>query len=180
MRSSILHSLGFGFVIAALTFAFTAFPARAASHKAHTVAQPMACAQEEETLAFALRHLQSRLMVAGLSCNQSDAYNTFVQHFTSELSDSGARLVAYFQRTGGGSAALNRHVTDLANGAGRVRATDPQGFCQGTWQVFWALEQEPEKLLQIAFDNLVEKVNLPPSCPGTRSTGTQEANAPAQ
>ena len=138
----------------------------------------MACAQEDETPAFALRHLQSRLMVAGLSCNQGDAYNTFVQHFTTELADSSAKLIAYFRRTGGGSVALNSHVTDLANAAGRSRAADPDGFCQSTWQVFWALEQTPEKLLQIAFDNLVEKVNLPPSCPGARTTGLQEAKAP--
>src|SRR5688572_13566546 len=68
------------------------------------------CITAEEATAFSLRHLQSRLMVAGLACNQRDAYNNFVESFRPPLADAGADLIAYFQRTGGGQSALNRHV----------------------------------------------------------------------
>ena len=42
---------------------------------------PLPCASDDEARGFVLRHLQSKLMVAALSCNQRDAYNTFMQRF---------------------------------------------------------------------------------------------------
>ena len=185
MRSNLARRLSYGLLTLALGAAILAPPATASTthtgaHKAHAVVPTVPCAQEDETPAFAMRHLQSRLMVAALSCNQSGAYNTFVQQFGPALSNSGDKLVAYYHRTGGGSAALNQQVTDIANAAGRSRADDPNGYCQKTWTVFWELEQTPERLLQIAFDNLVERMSLPPSCPGGRTAGTQEANAPTK
>ena len=41
----------------------------------------MTCASSDEAAAFRMRDLQSRLMVAALSCNQLTAYNTFMDHF---------------------------------------------------------------------------------------------------
>ena len=88
------------------------------------------CITAEEATAFSLRHLQSRLMVAALACNQRDAYNNFVESFRPPLADAGADLISYFQRTGGGQNALNRHVTELANVAGLYRAENPEGFAR--------------------------------------------------
>src|SRR6188508_3349280 len=78
-------------------------------------ASAMECATADEVEAFKLRHLQSQLMLAGLSCNQREAYNTFVLAFRPQLATAGGSLIRYFERTGGGATALNRHVTEIAN-----------------------------------------------------------------
>src|SRR5882724_5487439 len=89
-----------------------------------TPAFAASCVRTDEATAFSLRHLQSRLMVAALSCNQRDAYNTFVTRFQSELSDGGRNLISYFDRNGG-KTALNSYITEIANAAGLDRASDP-------------------------------------------------------
>lgn len=126
------------------------------------------CATPEETQAFRLRHLQSRLMVAGLACNQSDAYNNFVDAFRSPLADAGARLIAYFKRTGGGQPALNRHITELANIAGLYRAADPQAFCGETWSTFLRLADAPAELEAQALARTLKDAGAPAQCAGER------------
>ncbi len=126
-------------------------------------AAEMPCASEDESRGFVLRHLQSRLMVAALSCNQKEAYNTFVQRFMTDLTVGGRSLTAYFARTGLGTPALNSHVTDIANAAGLRRAADPE-FCALTWRVFWDLQQKPEELQLMADANLIPAVNFPRTC----------------
>ncbi len=150
----------------------------AASMMAATAAQAaeMPCASADEAKGFTLRHLQSRLMVAALSCNQKEAYNTFVNHFMGDLSSGGRALIAYFQRTGGGSPALNKHVTDLANAAGLRLAYDQKEYCSAAWHVFWELEQRPEQLADIAGGSLIPTVSIPRSCSGSAATQPQEAS----
>jgi len=122
------------------------------------------CMTAAEADAFQLRHLQSRLMVAGLACNQRDAYNNFVQEFRPPLAGAGASLIHYFQRTGGGQTALNRHITDLANAAGLYRAEDPEEFCEDTWNMFLLLEEDPYNLPAVAASHLMDEVGLPRLC----------------
>ena len=122
------------------------------------------CASLEEDAAFRIRHLQSRLMVAALGCNQQAAYNTFVESFRPELVTAGNRITSYFVRTGGGQSALNGHITALANAAGLSRAEDPNGFCKQTWELFWHLGQDPTTLVSIADANLLVVDNRPQSC----------------
>lgn len=122
------------------------------------------CITAEEATAFSLRHLQSRLMVAGLSCNQRDAYNHFVEAFRPPLADAGADFIAYFQRTGGGQTALNKHVTELANVAGLSRASDPDAFCQETWNMFLLLEEDPGALESLAIANVMKGAGAPALC----------------
>ncbi len=124
------------------------------------------CMTAQEARAFSLRHLQSRLMVAGLACNQRDAYNNFVEAFRPPLADAGAAFIGYFQRTGGGQTALNRHVTELANVAGLQRASDPQAFCQDTWNMFLLLEEEPSELDAQAVAHVMKDVGAPTLCAG--------------
>jgi hypothetical protein len=147
--------------------AFLAAGLLALTSHASLAAQP--CIHTEEIEAFSLRHLQSRLMVAALSCNQRDAYNTFVTRFQDKLGEGGVRLTAYFARSGGGKAGLNKYVTDVANAAGLGRASDPNGFCTQTWQVFWELSQAPEALLAVADANIFMAVNVPKVCPNDRN-----------
>ncbi|MGE4065057.1 MAG: hypothetical protein AB7E79_16955 [Rhodospirillaceae bacterium] len=122
------------------------------------------CMTRQEATAFSLRQLQSRLMVAALSCNQRDAYNNFVETFRPPLADAGAGLISYFQRTGGGQTALNRHITELANVAGLYRAEDPEGFCQETWNMFLLLEEDPAALEAQAVAHVMEDAGSPALC----------------
>lgn len=114
----------------------------------------------QEARAFSLRHLQSRLMVAGLACNQRDAYNNFVES-RPPLADAGAIFIGYFQRSGGGQTALNRHVTELANVAGLQRASDPQAFCErpGTCSCF--SEEAPSELDAQAIAHVMKDAGAP-------------------
>jgi len=122
------------------------------------------CVSREESEAFQLRQLQSRLMVAALSCNQSIAYNAFVQHYQPRLAAAGNSLRSYFQRTGGGEPALNRHITALANVAGLSRAEAPENFCGDTWTMFLLLEDEEEQLPIIAAKHLLHGAPGPQEC----------------
>lgn len=122
------------------------------------------CVSSEEAEAFRLRHLQTRLMVAGLSCGQQDAYNAFVTLHKPTLGDYGPRLIGYYKRSGGGQAALNRYVTELANAAAAIRSDDPEAFCTETWNVFWTLQEEPEKLETLAAANPIPAVSQPVPC----------------
>jgi hypothetical protein len=141
-------------LLAAALTAFAAFstPAFAAT-----------CLRSEEASAFSLRHLQSRLMVAALSCNQRDAYNAFMTRFQPELSDGGRNLITYFDRNGG-KTALNSYITEIANAAGLDRASDPRGFCEQTWDVFMSLQEAPENLSMIAQSNVMYATATPPTC----------------
>ena len=108
------------------------------------------CVSSDEAQAFRLRELQSRFMVAALSCNQLTAYNTFVERFKPTLASAGKRMIAYYERTGGGETALNRHLTQLANAAGLSRAESPENYCGDTWAMFLLLEDEPTGLPSMA------------------------------
>ncbi len=144
-------------VAAVCGVAAAAVPARAASDLA-------TCVTAEEAVAFSLRHLQSRLMVAALACNQRDAYNNFVEAFRAPLADGGADLISYFKRTGGGQPALNRHITQLANVAGLHRAEAPEQFCQQTWTVFLALQERPHELVATSVAHMLEAAGYPAAC----------------
>ena len=58
--------------------------------------------------------VQQELMVAGLTCHASDAYNRFVLAYRPELQKSDADLKSYFMRRGG------------AHGEGRLRYLQDQ------------------------------------------------------
>ncbi|MCA0200847.1 MAG: hypothetical protein LCH56_08400 [Proteobacteria bacterium] len=122
------------------------------------------CMNAQEARAFSLRHLQSRLMVAGLACNQRDAYNSFVEAFRPPLNDAGVDFIGYFQRSGGGQTALNRHVTELANVAGLQRAADPQAFCEETWNMFLLLKDKPFELEAQAIAHVMKDAGAPVLC----------------
>jgi hypothetical protein len=122
------------------------------------------CVSADEADAFQLRALQNRLMVAALSCNQQTAYNTFVEKFQGELTSAGKSMRSYYMRTGGGEAALNRHMTELANAAGLLRAKAPDDFCNDTWTMFLLLQDEPMELPTIAAKHEMSSVATPHQC----------------
>lgn len=75
------------------------------------------CGDESELEAHRIRALQTRLMVAALSCGKQKEYNAFVRSHKSELQEQGRIFKSYFTRTHGsqGENAMNRYVTQLAN-----------------------------------------------------------------
>ena len=131
------------------------------------------CVSSDEADAFRMRDLQSRLMVAALSCNQLTAYNTFVERFRPSLASAGKQITAYHKRTGGGEAALNRHMTELANAAGLSRAEAPEKYCGDTWAMFLLLEDEPSGL-----PTMVAKYQPGVATPAQCSMQDAPANAP--
>ena len=134
------------------------------------------CVSSDEAAAFRMRDLQSRLMVAALSCNQLTAYNTFVERFRPSLTSAGKQMVTYFQRAGGGEPALNRHLTELANAAGLSRAEAPEQYCGDTWAMFLLLEDEPSGLPTMAA-KYQSSVATPAQC--VVPDATQEVSTPA-
>ncbi len=126
------------------------------------VADP--CASADEVEAFRLRHLQSRLMVAGLSCGQRDAYNSFMTRHKPQFGGYGPILISYYKRIGTGQDALNRYVTQLANAAASIRSDDPVAFCTHTWATFWEIEQDPAQLSNIAAANPIPAISQPALC----------------
>ena len=122
----------------------------AAAVPATAFAKDAACVSADEAEAFRMRDLQSRFMVAALSCNQLTAYNSFIERYRPTLASAGKQIAAYFQRTGGGEPALNRHMTELANAAGLSRAEEPEQYCGDTWAMFLLLEDEPSGLPTMA------------------------------
>ena len=95
------------------------------------------CANEAEREAMAMRVLQSEFMMAGVACNQAQAYNTFITRYQPIISAEGLKLKAYFTRTGGGEKQLNDFITDLANAWSQVHMKDMKGFCTSTWERMW-------------------------------------------
>jgi hypothetical protein len=139
------------------------------------------CASADEVEAFRLRHLQSRLMVAGLSCGQKDAYNTFVTRHKPDLGRFGPRLIAYYKRSGGGDAALNRYVTELANAAASIRSDDPMAFCAHAWNMFWELEQDPTELTTLAAANPIPAILAErPKSPSVKRIPQKQTAAPLE
>jgi len=88
-------------------------------------------ANAEETAAIKMRALQSRLMVAALSCGVRKEYNAFVGRFDDVLAESGQTLRGYFRRSHGkaGLRELDAYVTGLANRNSMDSLDDRRQFC---------------------------------------------------
>jgi hypothetical protein len=93
-------------------------------------AQAMTCAAGDRD-GLAVRALQTRLMVAALTCDARADYNQFVTRFRPQLTEHGSRLRRYFRHAHGNrhKQALNSYVTDLANRASTLSINDRAGFC---------------------------------------------------
>ena len=102
-------------------------------------ASPSACLQPAERAAIETRALQSRLMVAAISCRQEDAYNAFVRKFQPDLGGAYNRAEGHFRRLHGGQGRtrFNQFDTVLANAQSEegIRAGGAL-FCRDT-QIFF-------------------------------------------
>jgi len=100
-----------------------------------TAARAEGCASGAVAEAMQVRALNSRLMVAALSCKAEGEYNAFVERFDDVLSDSGRRLADWFGGRGG-QRALTDYVTGLANKASLDSLGDRYGFCAAAREIF--------------------------------------------
>ncbi len=89
------------------------------------------CAKVAERESFGVRALQTRLMVAALSCDVRDRYNDFILKYRPALAGHGQNLIGFFRRAYGPASGrrIDRSVTGLANQASMLSATDRTGFC---------------------------------------------------
>lgn len=110
------------------------------------------CASDVERQAMMVRGLQSYLMMAGVACNQADAYNRFVQTNQAELSAQGTALKGYFRRVYGGNyeSHLNDFITEIANAWSQVHMSNMSNYCKSTWEMMYRLEKTPQPLTQLS------------------------------
>ena len=149
-------SLRLGVTTAALLMAVTVLPANAANNP---------CANPETADAFAVRDLQSQLLVAGLACGQRKAYNAFIAHHAVKLGQAGSRLIVYFEKIVDGQRLLDTHVTRAANAAAQVHAQDQDTFCQSTANLYRQLVgASAASLVQTARTFQMRAVEKPEIC----------------
>ncbi len=125
------------------------------------------CRDAEDAQAAHLRWLQTRLMVAALSCQGSGIYNEFVGKFKGELDWSVKRMDQMFARDHGRLAAAqyNQFNTGLANAASSERTTLDRNYCTASEIVYLeALAKPPQQLLAYAVVRPARPGVLPTSC----------------
>jgi len=124
--------------------------------------------------------MQQRLMVAALSCGESQSYNSFVRSYQPELQASDKNLQAYFRRVNGktGTADYHAYKTRLANSSSMAVINDMTGYCASAKASFeQALSTKPALAFFISAQTIDQRF-VP--CPIlTASTGDSEKKAPA-
>jgi len=110
-------------------------------------AQAMECAGPSDRDGLSVRALQTKLMVAALTCGTRDDYNSFVNQYRPQLTEHGTRLRRYFRRIHGKrhKQALNAYITDLANQASSLSIADRAGFCAASRDAFGRLLAAPSQ-----------------------------------
>ncbi len=88
------------------------------------------CVPQADLTALQVAALRQQLMVAGLTCRDSAAFNRFVTSYQGELQKSDATLLSFFARAEGGKGddAYNAYKTKLANRMSLSSLNDPR-FC---------------------------------------------------
>ncbi len=101
-----------------------------------------------------IRHLQSELMVAALSCGLRPQYNATVKRFEAELVGRGHDLKQLFRRTFGSSSEreLDRFVTALANQSSTNSLNRGAGYCSESAQLFTEILALPVANLAVFWD----------------------------
>jgi hypothetical protein len=97
------------------------------------------CVQETERAAFDVRALQSQLMVAALTCERQDDYNTFVQRHQQGLLSAYQGVTSHFRRLHGavmGEQQRDQYVTELANAQSQEGIRQGLSFCRNMGPLF--------------------------------------------
>jgi hypothetical protein len=118
---------------------------------------------ENDKLAFQVRHLQTEVMVAALSCGRQEIqakYNAFVTRFSGALKANGAALKTYFGRVFGakGPSEMDSFMTRLSNELSLVSMRQSD-FCERSHTLLTtALAVPPKDIEQFAQRHLTEQV----------------------
>ena len=112
------------------------------------------CTTPEEWSALRTAAVQQELMVAGLTCQATDAYNRFVLAYRPELQKSDADLKAYFVRRDGarGEADYDTFKTKLANLSSLSDIANSSGYCANTRAAFAMAIQSRQSLASFVAD----------------------------
>ena len=106
------------------------------------------CKRNADEKSVYVRSLQTNLMVAALTCNDSGPYNDFIHQFQPVLIKDSKQLQAFYTKTQGkaGANELNSFVTQLANDESQ-RSIQTAGYCDSANQLFTAvLALQPDQL----------------------------------
>jgi hypothetical protein len=108
-------------------------------------AQALTCPASDEQNSLTVRALQSKLMVAALTCSARSDYNDFVRRYTPYLADHAVSLRRWFRKLHGGRSTreIDRFVTSLANNASMKSINDRAAFCAASRSAFAELLGAP-------------------------------------
>jgi hypothetical protein len=99
------------------------------------------CASPRDYTSLKLAALQQELMVAALTCHETQSYNRFVLGYRPQLQRSDKAMLAFFKKRDGaraGDAHYNAYKTKLANDAMLQENADSDGFCDAARSAFQA------------------------------------------
>jgi len=126
------------------------------------------CAHSNEENAINTKALQSELMVAALSCNMQNQYNSFIQRFRSQISSHEELVKSYFSRIykKNSDSRLNNFITHLANESSkRSLIVSSQQFCKQSSYLFNTLLTMPEQnISQISSEKQFVSLHNVPKC----------------
>ena len=107
------------------------------------------CARPEDMTAIKAAAVQQRLMVAALSCDAAQLYNSFVRAYQKELQVSDRALENFFRRLNGRTGTEDFHAfkTRLANASSMQSIGDITGYCASAKQVFAVALDAPKTSL---------------------------------
>ena len=124
--------------------------------------------------------MQQRLMVAALSCGESQSYNSFVRAYQKELQASDKALQTYFRRVNSktGTSDYHAYKTRLANTSSMAVINDTAGYCSSAKASFQQALTAKPTLTVFAADTTLDQRFVP--CPiQTVSTAATAKKAPA-
>ncbi len=141
------------------------------------------CAAPADIIAVKTAAVQQKLMVAALSCNAAQLYNSFVTVYQKELQASDRALQNFFRRLNGrtGSADYHAFKTHLANASSMQSIADIRTYCDNAKAAFDAAlaAAKPNLAAFIAGQSTSADTAFAP-CRGRAEVKTAQAGAAAE
>ena len=96
------------------------------------------CVRPADRTAFDVAGLKSQLMVAAITCDASERYNSFILRYRTDLVAQEKVLTAYFARNFGRKAQAQHddYITALANSVSQNGLKAGSAFCERTMPAF--------------------------------------------
>ena len=110
-----------------------------------------ACVRPQDMAALQTATVQQRFMVAALTCDAADLYNSFVKAYRGDLQKSDAALRAYFVRRDerSGVANYNAYKTKLANVYSSRSAGNLRSYCRNATASLQAALKDKKSLADL-------------------------------